>query len=148
VFAGVAVFEKLHSRAHDGEAFLYAFDPLDLDGEDCRPRPLEERKAKLQKLLAKAPTGIQFSEHLEGDGAAISRMPAGWGPRALSPSTASTLIALAPPRPGSRPRIRWRRACCGSRTTSRDRPPRRCPWPAGERALYSIPVASGNGRKP
>jgi ATP-dependent DNA ligase len=25
--AGVAVFEKLHSRAHDREAFLYAFDP-------------------------------------------------------------------------------------------------------------------------
>jgi ATP dependent DNA ligase-like protein len=30
--AGVAVFEKLHSRAHDGEAFLYAFDLLEGDG--------------------------------------------------------------------------------------------------------------------
>jgi ATP-dependent DNA ligase len=27
--AGVAVFEKLHSRAHDGEVFLYAFDLLE-----------------------------------------------------------------------------------------------------------------------
>jgi ATP dependent DNA ligase domain len=35
--AGVAVFQKLHSRAHDGEAFLYAFDLLELDGEDWRP---------------------------------------------------------------------------------------------------------------
>jgi bifunctional non-homologous end joining protein LigD len=69
--AGVAVFEKLHSRAHDGEAFLYAFDLLELDGEDWRPRPLEERKARLEKMLAKAPVGIQYSEHLEGDGAAI-----------------------------------------------------------------------------
>jgi bifunctional non-homologous end joining protein LigD len=42
--AGVAVFEKLHSRAHDGEAFLYAFDLLELDGEDWRPRPLGARK--------------------------------------------------------------------------------------------------------
>jgi bifunctional non-homologous end joining protein LigD len=69
--AGVAVFEKLHSRAHDGEAFLYAFDLLELDGEDWRPRPLEERKARLEKLLVKAPAGIQYSGHLEGDGAAI-----------------------------------------------------------------------------
>jgi ATP-dependent DNA ligase len=69
--AGVAIFDKLHSRAHDGEAFLYAFDLLELDGEDWRPRPLEERKARLEKLLAKAPAGIQYSEHLEGDGAAI-----------------------------------------------------------------------------
>jgi bifunctional non-homologous end joining protein LigD len=69
--AGVAVFEKLQSRAHDDQVFLYAFDLLELDGEDWRPRPLEERKAKLAKLLANARAGIQYSEHLEGDGAAI-----------------------------------------------------------------------------
>jgi hypothetical protein len=33
--------------------------------------PLEERKAMLKKLLAKAPAGIRYSEHLEGDSAAI-----------------------------------------------------------------------------
>jgi bifunctional non-homologous end joining protein LigD len=69
--AGVAVFERLHSRAHDAEAFLYAFDLLDLDGEDWRPRPLEERKGQLERLLDKEATGIQYSEHLEGGGAAI-----------------------------------------------------------------------------
>jgi bifunctional non-homologous end joining protein LigD len=69
--AGVAVFEKLHSRAHDDQVFLYAFDLLELNGEDWRPRPLEERKARLKKLLAKVLAGIQYSEHLEGDGAAI-----------------------------------------------------------------------------
>jgi ATP-dependent DNA ligase len=51
--AGVAVFEKLHSRACDDRAFLYASDLLELDGEDWRPRPLEERKARLAKLIAK-----------------------------------------------------------------------------------------------
>jgi hypothetical protein len=35
------------------------------------PRPLEERKAKLERLLAKASAGIQYSEHLDDDGAAI-----------------------------------------------------------------------------
>jgi bifunctional non-homologous end joining protein LigD len=69
--AGVAVFEKLHSRAHDDQAFLYAFDLLELDGEDWRPRPLEARKARLEQLLAESPSGIRYSEHLEGDGAGI-----------------------------------------------------------------------------
>ena len=68
---GLAIFDRLHSRAHDGEVIFYAFDLLELDGEDWRPRPLEERKARLEQLLAKVPVGIQYSEHLEGDGAAI-----------------------------------------------------------------------------
>jgi len=66
---GVAVFDRLHSRVHDAEAFLYAFDLLELDGEDWRPQPLESRKARLEKLVAKAPVGIHFNEHLDGDGA-------------------------------------------------------------------------------
>jgi bifunctional non-homologous end joining protein LigD len=69
--AGVSVFDRLHSRAHDDEAFLYAFDLLELDGEDWRSRPLDERKTKLRKLLTGARAGIQFSEHLDGDGATI-----------------------------------------------------------------------------
>ena len=44
---------------------------LELDGEDWRPRALVERKVGLQKVLANAPAGIQYSEHLAGDGAAI-----------------------------------------------------------------------------
>jgi bifunctional non-homologous end joining protein LigD len=69
--SGLAIFEKLHSRAYDHQVILYAFDLLELDGEDWRPRPLLERQARLAMLLAKAPAGIQYSEHLEGDGAAI-----------------------------------------------------------------------------
>ena len=62
--AGLAIFDKLHSRA-------YAFDLLELNGEGWRPRPLHERKAMLAKLLAKTLAGIQYSEHLDGDGAEI-----------------------------------------------------------------------------
>jgi bifunctional non-homologous end joining protein LigD len=69
--AGVAVFEKLHSRELDAEVVLYAFDLLELYGEDWRPCPLEERKAKLEQLIAKAPAVIRYSEHIEGDGAAV-----------------------------------------------------------------------------
>jgi len=33
---GIAVFEGLHSRDYDDQVFLYAFDLLELDGEDWR----------------------------------------------------------------------------------------------------------------
>jgi bifunctional non-homologous end joining protein LigD len=65
---GVSIFEELHSRQHYDRAFLYAFDLLELHGEDFRPQPLHARKARLEKLLARAPAGIQFNEHVEGDG--------------------------------------------------------------------------------
>jgi bifunctional non-homologous end joining protein LigD len=67
---GVSVFEKLHSRAYDDQVFLYAFDLLELNGEDWRHEPLEKRKAKLEKLLARR-TGVRLSEHIDGDGAII-----------------------------------------------------------------------------
>jgi ATP-dependent DNA ligase len=54
---GISVFAKLHSQSYDGQAFLYAFDPLELNGEDYRREPLEKRKAKLGKLLARAEPG-------------------------------------------------------------------------------------------
>ncbi len=77
--SGLAVFDKLHSRAYDDQVVLYAFDLLVFEGQDWRPRPLEERKAKLAKLLASARAGIRYSEHLEGDGAAIFALACGLG---------------------------------------------------------------------
>jgi hypothetical protein len=44
-----------------------------LDGKDLRPLPLCERKAKLAKLLARAPVGIVFNEHTDEDGAVVFR---------------------------------------------------------------------------
>jgi bifunctional non-homologous end joining protein LigD len=42
---GVAVFDALHRRHKASEAILFAFDLVELDGEDLRPRPLSDRKA-------------------------------------------------------------------------------------------------------
>jgi bifunctional non-homologous end joining protein LigD len=66
--SGLAVFADLHSRELDDRVILYAFDLLELDGEDYRPQPFHARKAELEKLLAKAPSGIQYNEHVKGDG--------------------------------------------------------------------------------
>jgi bifunctional non-homologous end joining protein LigD len=35
---GIAVFDKLHSKANDEAVFLYAFDVLDLNGDDSGRR--------------------------------------------------------------------------------------------------------------
>jgi hypothetical protein len=71
VASTVADFERLHSREHDHVAFLYAFDLLELAGFNLRRLPLAERKGRLLQLLQGCPPGIQFNEHIEGDGAEI-----------------------------------------------------------------------------
>ena len=67
---GKSDLDKLHSNAHDDEVFLYAFDLLELNGEDYRQQPLEQRKGKLEKILGRT-QGMRFSEHLDGDGETI-----------------------------------------------------------------------------
>jgi hypothetical protein len=59
------------ARRHDDRVLLYAFDLLELDGEDFRPKPLFARKARLERLLAKAPAGTQYNDRVEGDGATV-----------------------------------------------------------------------------
>jgi bifunctional non-homologous end joining protein LigD len=68
---GIAAFDKLHSKATDHAVFLYAFDLLEIDGEDLTAVPLEERKAQLRKVLARRRAGIVYNDHLDGDGAII-----------------------------------------------------------------------------
>jgi bifunctional non-homologous end joining protein LigD len=38
-----------------------------------RPRPLCDRKARLARLLARAPAGIVYNEHTEEDGTVVFR---------------------------------------------------------------------------
>jgi ATP-dependent DNA ligase len=108
--AGLAVFEKLHSRAHDDQVFLYAFDLLELDGEDWRPRPLEERKAKLAKLLAMRRPETNSASTSLATARPFSLTPASSGAKASFRSTASTRIDPAPARPGSKSKTRRRLA--------------------------------------
>jgi bifunctional non-homologous end joining protein LigD len=70
---GVASFDLVrHHRAND-RIFLYAFDLIELSGNDLRRDPLERRKARLEMMLAKAGSGIRFNEHMEGDGETVFR---------------------------------------------------------------------------
>jgi bifunctional non-homologous end joining protein LigD len=69
---GIASFDRIRYRRHDGGVFLYAFDLIELDGDDLRRDPLEVRKATLVSVLARAAPGLRFNEHLdEKDGALV-----------------------------------------------------------------------------
>jgi bifunctional non-homologous end joining protein LigD len=55
------VFDPVrHHRANDS-VFLYAFDLIELNGDDLRRDPLEVRKTTLASVLAKAHLGIPFN---------------------------------------------------------------------------------------
>jgi bifunctional non-homologous end joining protein LigD len=68
---GMASFDRIRYRRHDATVFLYAFDLMELNGDDLRRDPLEVRKATLRSMLAKAGLGLRFNEHLEGDGPTV-----------------------------------------------------------------------------
>jgi ATP-dependent DNA ligase len=63
---GLPVFDRLRYRRQDGRVFLYAFDLLELNGQDMRHKPLETRKRALAAVLRiKAGVGIQFNDHCD-----------------------------------------------------------------------------------
>jgi ATP-dependent DNA ligase len=70
---GIAVFDALHRRHRADDAILYAFDLLEFNGKDLRMLPLSERKAKLEKLLARAQAALIFNEHTAEEGAVVFR---------------------------------------------------------------------------
>jgi bifunctional non-homologous end joining protein LigD len=64
---GVSDFDGLHSRQHDNEVQLYAFDCLALEGDDLRKLPLTMRKTNLARLLALRPDGIFVALFEQGE---------------------------------------------------------------------------------
>jgi len=62
---GIAVFEMIRHKWHDHSAFLWAFDLIELEGEDMRREPMEKRKAALAQLLARAHRALRLNEHLQ-----------------------------------------------------------------------------------
>jgi bifunctional non-homologous end joining protein LigD len=66
---GVAIFDALQRHGTVSEAMLYAFDLLELDGEDLLYLPLGDRKKRLARLVSKRQLGIVLSAHTDEDGA-------------------------------------------------------------------------------
>jgi len=64
---GIASFDRIRYRHHDAGVFLFAFDLIEVDGDDLRRDPLAVRKATLASLLAHAWPGLRFNEHLDNE---------------------------------------------------------------------------------
>jgi bifunctional non-homologous end joining protein LigD len=68
---GLAVFSLVRSYRNGPRATLFAFDLIEIDGEDLRWRPIEDRKAALKKLLGRSPRGIAFNKHFDVEGTVV-----------------------------------------------------------------------------
>jgi ATP-dependent DNA ligase len=62
---GRPCFDRIHYRRYDASVFLYAFDLIELNGDDLRLEPFEIRKGTLASMLVKAGSGLRLNEHLE-----------------------------------------------------------------------------------
>jgi bifunctional non-homologous end joining protein LigD len=70
---GVADFERIRYRRNDDGVFLYAFDLIELDGDDLRHEPLTVRKTMLADVITRAAPGLRLNEHIEEDGPLVFR---------------------------------------------------------------------------
>jgi len=71
---GMPVFDRLRYRRQDGAVFLFAFDLIELNGQDLRREPIEIRKRELGKLLRwSAQIGLQLNEHIAEPGDVVVR---------------------------------------------------------------------------
>ena len=68
---GLAVFSLVRSYRNGPRATLCAFDLIEIDGEDLRWQPIEDRKAVLKKLLRLSHPGIVFNKHFDVEGAVV-----------------------------------------------------------------------------
>jgi bifunctional non-homologous end joining protein LigD len=71
---GIPLFDRLrYGRQPQTEARLFAFDLLELGGEDLRRSPLEGRKRGLAKLLRRAGWALHFNDHIDEPGDVVFR---------------------------------------------------------------------------
>ncbi len=68
---GLAVFDLIRRHGALASAVHCAFDLLELNGEDLRRQPIEERKWRLANLLDGSHLSLVLNEHFEDDGATV-----------------------------------------------------------------------------
>jgi bifunctional non-homologous end joining protein LigD len=97
---GVASFDLVrHHRANDS-VFLYAFDLIELNGDDMRRDPLQVRKATLVSILTKARPGIRSTSISKATARLCFGTRARWASKVSSLSARIRRIARVVPRIG------------------------------------------------
>jgi bifunctional non-homologous end joining protein LigD len=98
---GISDFETLRSAIHKAPHRLvfFAFDLLHLDGRNLRRTPLIERRAALRKLIEPDPRSpIQFSDHVDCDGAKFFKAAAALGLEGIVSKRAASRYRSGPSR--------------------------------------------------
>ena len=108
---GVPCFDRIRYRRHDASVFLYAFDLIEVDGDDMRREPFETRKATLASLLSQAAPGLRLNEHIEADGPTVFAHACKMGLEGIVSKREDSPYRRAARRTGSRARIRPARRC-------------------------------------
>jgi ATP-dependent DNA ligase len=80
---GVASFDRIRYRRHDGDAFLYAFDLIELNGDDLRRDPLEVRKATLASMWPRSDPASGSTSISRATAQPSSPMPASLASKAI-----------------------------------------------------------------
>src|SRR5947207_10323711 len=62
------LIQNASDSSQSGSLVFFLFDLLFLDGEDLMASRLIERKARLEKLLARAPSSLVYNDHQIGQG--------------------------------------------------------------------------------
>src|SRR5262245_48340217 len=68
---GIVCFDLIRNWEFDDGVFMYAFDLIELSGEDLRREPLAMRKSTLEVVLGGSAAGICFNEHIEDEDSPI-----------------------------------------------------------------------------
>jgi hypothetical protein len=90
------VFERLRHKHEAHHVLLYAFDLLELDGEDLRREPFETRKATLTSLVRGCLSGLRLNEHLSQSGDLVFRHACKLGARRDRLEAARLALSVRP----------------------------------------------------
>jgi bifunctional non-homologous end joining protein LigD len=68
---GLAVFQFVRNYRRGNAAALCAFDVIEINGQDLRRQPIEDRKLLLKELLRKRHPGIAYNRHFDVEGGIV-----------------------------------------------------------------------------
>ena len=108
---GLAVFQFVRNYRRGNAAALCAFDVIEINGQDLRRRPIEDRKLLLKELLRKAHPGIAYNRHFDVEGVSCFIMPASLAVRASYRSGSAHPTHQAASTIGSRSRTQRPQRC-------------------------------------
>ena len=105
---GIASFDRIRYRRHDAGVFIWAFDLIELDGDDLRRDPFDGAQGDARQPARRAAPGLRLNEHLEADGPHVFPHACNWALRASCRSGRTRATGPAARRTGSRARTQMR----------------------------------------